>query len=71
MTKIGAITSLERLRSGRWVANQGENPPAPRSKLPGAAMSATVPPETGVHMGNVGYYNRLSWLYGGTGLDAA
>jgi len=45
--------------------------PAPRSKLPGAAMSATVPPETGVHMGNVGYYNRLSWLYGGTGLDAA
>ncbi len=54
MTRMVAISGLGRLGSGGLAANPGEYPPALRSTLPGAVMKATVAPETGVHLGNVG-----------------
>jgi hypothetical protein len=54
MTRMVAISGLGSLGSGGLAANPGEYPPALRSTLPGAVMKATVAPETGVHLGNVG-----------------
>ena len=54
MTRMVAISGLGRLGSGGLAANPGEYPPALRSTLPGAVMKATVAPETGVHLGNIG-----------------
>jgi hypothetical protein len=54
MTRIGAITSRGRLGSARAAANPGDYPPARHSALSAAATKATMPPETGVHLENVG-----------------